>query len=246
MTPQSVSRGGLFGKIPSKDDFVRRHLPVAFVTPWDAWLSRMMVAGSERAAGGWNAVYLTSPPWRFALDPGIAGPEGWIGVFASSLDRFGRAFPLTVAVPFIRDFGVLDLREETRPLTSRLEALTLQVIEGSLDVEAAAEAILDFAARFLPAPAPEPVTRLVLDGPSRTDRVWVVSGRRHSTVADAAGDMLTWTLRADADRPVGLSCWWHEGWGDLPPVWLMTRALPGPDAFERMMSGSWDAAGGRP
>ena len=242
MTPAGP-RGGLFGKIPSKDDFVRRQLPATFVTPWDAWLSRMMVAGAERAGTGWNAVYLTSPPWRFALDPGLAGPDAWIGVLASSLDRFGRAFPLTVAVPFVRDFGVLDLKEETRPLTSRLEALTLQVIEGSLDVDAAAEAVTDFSARFLPQPAAEPVSRIVLDGPNRTDRVWVMSGRRHATVADAAGDLLTWTLRADADRPVGLSCWWHEGWGDLPPLWLMTRGLPSADAFERMMSGRWAQSG---
>ncbi|MEP9377944.1 type VI secretion system-associated protein TagF [Aquabacter sp. CN5-332] len=243
MTAPAGSRGGLYGKIPSKDDFVRRNLPMSFVTPWDAWLSRMMMAGAERTMGAWNAIYLTSPPWRFALDPGIVGPEGWIGVLASSVDRFGRAFPFTVAVPFVRDFGLLDLNEETRPFTSRLEALTLQVIEGSLDVDAATDTIGSFVDRFLPPPAPEPVMRMVQEGANRSDRVWVLTGRKHNSVASAASDLLTWTLRADATQPVGLSCWWHEGWGDLPPVWLMARGLPGADVFERMMDGKWAGPG---
>lgn len=239
MTSSAASGGGLYGKIPSKDDFVRRNLPMSFVTPWDTWLAQMMAHGARRGASAWNSTYLTSPPWRFALDPGVAGPEGWLGVVASSVDRFGRAFPLTVAVPFVRDFGLLDLNEETRPLTSRLEALTLHVIEGALDVEAGAAAIHAFVNEFLPPPSPKPMRRMVREGTNRSDRVWVLTGRKHDSIAAAANDLLTWTLRADATRPVGLSCWWHEGWGDLPPVWVMARGLPGPEIFERMMDGRW-------
>ena len=32
------ARTGLFGKLPAHGDFVRRHLPRSFVTPWDEWL----------------------------------------------------------------------------------------------------------------------------------------------------------------------------------------------------------------
>lgn len=250
MTPQDTAQGGLFGKIPSKDDFVRRNLPMSFVTPWDAWLTRMMATGMEQNDDAWKAAYLTSPPWRFALDPGVVGPGGWIGVLASSLDRFGRAFPLTLAVPFARDFGILDLHEATRPLTDALEDIVLQVIEDTLDLEEAAAAIPEAAGRLLPRPAMDVVVRIAREGANRADRTWVLTGRALHSVAGAASDLLTWSLRAGATRPVGLSCWWHEGWEDQPPAWLMTRGLPAPDVFVHMMDGNWsamDAAGaGRP
>ncbi|MDQ0505583.1 type VI secretion system-associated protein TagF [Xanthobacter agilis] len=241
MTAAGRAQGGLYGKIPSKDDFVRRNLPLSFVTPWDGWLNRVMAGSAEPGSGAWKAAYLTSPPWRFALDPGVAGPEGWIGVLASSLDRFGRAFPLTLAVPFARDFGILDLHEETRPLTSGLEDLVLEVIDGTLDLEQAAAALVSLAGRLLPAPHPDPVTRTAREGATRADRTWVLTGRRLPTVAGAASELLTWSLRAGAAGPVGLSCWWHEGWDEHPPVWLMTRGLPAPDVFARMMDGAWSA-----
>lgn len=238
MSQHDTQRGGLFGKIPSKDDFVRRNLPMTFVTPWDNWLTRVMAQGTLTDAPAWKAAYLTSPPWRFALDPGVAGDGGWIGVLASSLDRFGRAFPLTLAVPFSRPLGILDLHEDTGPLTEALEAMVLQVIEDALDLEEAAAALPDLARRLLP-PAAEPVLRTAREGRRRTDRAWVLAGRSLPSVGWAASDLLTWSLRAGATGPVGLTCWWHEGWEAQPPVWLMTRGLPDAGMFERMMNGNW-------
>lgn len=238
MAPNGLTtHGGLFGKIPSKDDFVRRNLPMSFVTPWDGWLTRVMARGAEAGDPAWTAAYLTSPLWRFALDPGVAGGSGWIGVVASSLDRFGRAFPLTLAVPFTRALGVLDLHEETRPLTDRLETIALQLIEDTLDLEEAAAAIPDLAGRLLP-PA-RPVQRHTYEGRRRTDRTWVLTGRASPSVGGAASDLLTASLRAGAAEPLGLTCWWHEGWDGHAPVWLMTRGLPAVDEFERMMNGRW-------
>lgn len=235
---------GLFGKIPSKDDFLRRGLPMSFVAPWDAWLTRMMATGAEPTDAAWTAAYLTSPPWRFALDPGLAGPQGWIGVVASSLDRFGRAFPLTLAAPFARPLGILDLHEETRPFTDAMEAMVLQVIEGALDVDVAAAGLPGLAARLLPPAAENAVRRMTPEGASRADRTWVLTGRPLPSVGGAAADLLTWSLRAGAGGPVGLSCWWHEGWEGEPPAWLMTRGLPAPEMFLRMMDGRWSRAAG--
>ncbi len=41
--------------------------------------------------------YLSSPAWRFALDPGVVGLSGWIGVLVSSIDEVQRCYPLTLA-----------------------------------------------------------------------------------------------------------------------------------------------------
>lgn len=40
--------------------------------------------------------YLTSPVWRFAIAPGVLGPEGLGGVMMPSVDRVGRYFPLII------------------------------------------------------------------------------------------------------------------------------------------------------
>lgn len=86
---------GFYGKLPCVGDFVRRRLPDAFVTPWDEAMQRLLIAA---AADDEATEPDTSPgPWRFALAPGVCGPEGWIGSVAAGCDRVGRSFPLAIA-----------------------------------------------------------------------------------------------------------------------------------------------------
>ena len=88
---------GAYGKIPALGDFVRVDLAPAFVTPWDRWLQEG-IAGARRSLGsGFAPRYNRAPVWRFALAPGVAGPMGAAGVVMPSVDRVGRAFPLTLA-----------------------------------------------------------------------------------------------------------------------------------------------------
>lgn len=90
---------GLFGKLPTHGDFVRRGgLPASFLGPWDAWLQEGIAAA--RAAIGearWEAVWDAAPAWRFALPPGACGPGAVAGVMLPSRDLVGRRFPLTLA-----------------------------------------------------------------------------------------------------------------------------------------------------
>jgi type VI secretion system protein ImpM len=43
--------------------------------------------------------YLTAPIWRFVLLPGIINHQAWTGLIMPSVDKVGRYFPLTVAIP---------------------------------------------------------------------------------------------------------------------------------------------------
>ncbi len=237
MSSPDLPRGGLFGKIPATDDFIRRHLPLSFVTPWEGWIARVLGGDGAVPRDIWNQRYLMSPPWRFALDPGVAGPCGWVGVLASSVDSFGRAFPLTLAVPFSRASGLLDLTEETHRLASTLETMALDLIEGEMPVDAAAEHIA--AMRLAPPPERHPVWRAVRGDAGRGNRVWVLTGRSHLSVGGAASDLLTGVLREKARGPAGLTCWWHEGWGDLPPANVLVQGLPSLETYVRMMDGAW-------
>jgi type VI secretion system protein ImpM len=98
---------GWHGKLPSLGDFASRRLPQAFVEPWDGWLAAGLLALREAAPQDWLAAYLGSPSWRFLLMPGAlpvaaadpAAQQGWAGVLMPSVDRVGRYFPLTIALP---------------------------------------------------------------------------------------------------------------------------------------------------
>jgi type VI secretion system protein ImpM len=102
MTPQ-VGCAGLFGKLPARGDFVRNGLPGSFVAPWDAWLQAGLAASHVRLGEDWLPAWLQAPVWRFALAPGVCGPDAAIGVMLPSVDRVGRYFPLTLAALFPPD-----------------------------------------------------------------------------------------------------------------------------------------------
>jgi type VI secretion system protein ImpM len=92
-----MDAAGLFGKLPSRGDFVSRRLPREFVDVWDEWLRRAMAESRASLGDAWLDSYLTSPIWRFAVMPGICGSSGYVGLMMPSIDRVGRYFPLTVA-----------------------------------------------------------------------------------------------------------------------------------------------------
>lgn len=90
---------GFYGKLPSQGDFVSRRLPWEFTSAWDEWLQQGMHASRLALGERWLERYLAAPVWRFQLAAGVCGSQGWRGFFFASVDRVGRYFPLTVAVP---------------------------------------------------------------------------------------------------------------------------------------------------
>lgn len=90
---------GFFGKLPAHGDFVTRRLPNEFVTVWDGWLQHVMAVSRTQLGDAWLDAYLVCPIWRFALAPGLCGRPGWLGALMASVDRVGRYYPLTVALP---------------------------------------------------------------------------------------------------------------------------------------------------
>ena len=87
---------GLFGKLPSHGDFLRRRVPDAFVDAWDSWLRECLPASRNVLGERWLDLYLTSPAWRFICAAGTCGPAPVIGLMVPSVDRVGRYFPLTL------------------------------------------------------------------------------------------------------------------------------------------------------
>ena len=90
---------GLFGKLPSHGDFLRRRVSDAFVDAWDGWLRECLAASRSALGERWLDLYLTSPAWRFVCAAGTCGPVPVIGLMVPSVDRVGRYFPLTLVAP---------------------------------------------------------------------------------------------------------------------------------------------------
>jgi len=88
---------GFCGKLPARGDFVAAGLPRRFVEPWHDWMQLMLTASRRMLGEDWLAAWLEAPIWRFALAPGLCGPEAALGLWMPSVDRAGRYFPLTVA-----------------------------------------------------------------------------------------------------------------------------------------------------
>ncbi len=95
--PAHPVAGGLWGKLPSRGDFVRLGLPRGFTDAWDGWLSAMLVDSRVRLGPAWQDAWMVAPVWRFALQAGLCGPDAVLGVWMPSVDSAGRAYPLTLA-----------------------------------------------------------------------------------------------------------------------------------------------------
>ncbi len=86
---------GMFGKLPSKRDFVSYNMPRPFLDHFENW-QQSAVAASQMALGSrWQDVFLTMPIWRFWLGSSVYGQTA-TGAMMPSVDGIGRYFPLSV------------------------------------------------------------------------------------------------------------------------------------------------------
>lgn len=87
---------GIHGKMPARGDFVVSDLPGELVEAWDSWLGHAL-AETRRVLGPvWERLFVVAPAWRFALAGGVCGPGAVAGIWAPSMDRVGRLYPLAL------------------------------------------------------------------------------------------------------------------------------------------------------
>ena len=131
---------GLFGKLPSHGDFVRRHLPESFVRPWDDWLQAGIIAARQTLGHEFDGLARRAPAWRFRLPRGACGQSAVAGILLPSQDIVGRFFPLTVGAVFSDD--------SQAPCRGWYDALARGTPDG-LDARLGADSLLANLASFL-------------------------------------------------------------------------------------------------
>lgn len=123
---------GAFGKIPGMGDFLKLNLPASFVQAWDTWLQESLLEVQAQMGTGWNDAYLSAPIWRFTLPAGLAGDRAVSGILMASVDRVGRQYPLTIAIPHADSAPALT-HFANRTVFERLEDIALSALDDESD-----------------------------------------------------------------------------------------------------------------
>ncbi|WP_409273817.1 type VI secretion system-associated protein TagF [Pseudomonas sp. KCJK9111] len=209
---------GFYGKMACRGDFVSRGLPQSFIQPWDQWLAAGIQASQQALGEGWLQAYLVSPLWRFALAPGVCGPEAVVGVLMPSIDRVGRYFPLSVAQllePGVALAGIVGGADEW---FEGVEAALL----GTLAAEATFEHFTAALQPYRDAPPLLQRPRLTVGGLQRLNGT--TSQGRALALAECACD--------------GMSLWWGQGSERIAPGLLRSQGLPRSEQFAAFLLGS--------
>ncbi|RCL24146.1 type VI secretion system-associated protein TagF [Pseudomonas sp. AFG_SD02_1510_Pfu_092] len=209
---------GFYGKLACRGDFVSRGLPQSFIQPWDQWLAAGIQASQQALGEGWLQAYLVSPLWRFALAPGVCGPDAVVGVLMPSIDRVGRYFPLSVAQLLEPGVALASIVGGADEWFEGVEAALL----GTLEAEATFE-------HFAAALQPYRDARPLLQGPRLT-----VGGLQLLDGTTAQGRALA-LAECACD---GMSLWWGQGSERIAPGLLRSQGLPRSEQFAAFLLGS--------
>jgi type VI secretion system protein ImpM len=140
---------GWWGKLPHLGDFASRRLPADFIQGWDEWLRHGLTCAREALGPRWLDGYLVAPIVRFWLAPGLLGATSWTGLVMPSMDRVGRHFPLTLAMPGLALAQALAASSRL----AALDAALRRVLDVSFTVDDLERALGD-AVSATPLPAP--------------------------------------------------------------------------------------------
>jgi type VI secretion system protein ImpM len=133
---------GFCGKLPARGDFVTAGLPRRFTEAWYDWLQPVMATSRGALGEDWVPAWLEAPIWRFALSPGICGPDSVLGLWMPSVDRVGRHFPLTFAA-IASEASAAQLIREGGGFLAAAEGLGLEALARDLAPDALAARLAD-------------------------------------------------------------------------------------------------------
>lgn len=218
---------GIYGKLPSRGDFVTRRLGRTFIDPWDGWLQTSMRTAEERLGDAWLESYLTAPIWRFAIAGGTCGNTAMGGIVMPSVDRVGRYFPLTIASELPAGLVPFAAPVLAAAWYDRIEAAALTALDDGVDlddVDSSVEAI---------GPPPEGTAK---PAPEATPWRIAVGG-----ACDLAPGYMPFALAGRQALPRGV--WWTSGSDRVEPSLVGCDGLPSFSGFVAFLDGRFDDRG---
>ena len=218
---------GLYGKLPTKRDFIAIRTPREFLAVWEPWMQGGLSASRHALGDSWQQTFLTAPIWRFWLGAELCG-RTVLGAFMSSLDGVGRYFPLTLlafpdegaAIPppeFDAQDGWFAVAEEF--LLSTLEdTTTFEAVTAGLE--------------RLVNPSDDPLVA------RRSDMVEFKDGLIAQLHQRSLSDVFASIRIADyANVYAAATFWWTIGGEGFQPLAMSGRRMPPPFQFTQMLTG---------
>jgi type VI secretion system protein ImpM len=220
-------RCGLYGKLPSKRDFIAISAPREFLAIWEPWMQGGLSASRHSLGDNWKQAFLTAPIWRFWLGADLCGTT-ILGAFMSSLDGIGRYFPLTLFAYSERGASIpppeLDPQDAWFAIA---EEFLLSVLDQSTTFEDVTGG-LDRLAR----PAND------LPVPRRDDIIEVQGGAVAQVDQHPLPDLFASLRLADHENIYAAGTfWWTIGGEGFQPLAMSGRRMPAPFLFTEMLTG---------
>ncbi len=231
---------GYYGKIPSKGDFITRHLPGSFVEPWDQWLQSGIAASKTQLGEQWLDFYLTCPIWRFVISSEVCDEQAWAGILIPSVDRVGRYFPFSIALPLGTSNQLLTIAGNGDEWFSQAETLALTALDPDRQLEELNQS-LD---RLGPPTGLTPPGDLPLQKDSKTSLNnsghWHLSCGATTAINRSLMTLLEQLLH---ERLSHFSVWWTNGSEHIDPSLLISKDLPSAESFSALLDGQWQTRG---
>jgi type VI secretion system protein ImpM len=218
---------GLYGKLPTKRDFIAIKAPREFLDVWEPWMQGGLSASRHALGESWQETFLTAPIWRFWLGSELCG-RTVLGAFMASLDGVGRYFPLTLlaypkngaAIPppeFDPQDGWFAVAEEFL-LSTLEETTTFDTVAAGLE--------------RLVSPSDDALVA------RRNDMVEFEGGLVAQVHQRAVSDVFSAMRMANhSDIYAAATFWWTIGGEGFQPLALSGRRMPQPFQFTQMLTG---------
>ena len=221
---------GLFGKLPSKRDFIVHNVPRAFLTVWEGWLQSSIAASRVQLGTGWQPAFLTAPIWRFWIGSQLCGTTV-AGVMMPSVDGVGRYFPLTLCAcapegMTINPPHLVPMDSWYEPAEAALLRALQENFKGEPNELLQDLAFPPLASNHLNSRAPQ------ASGPEIS--VWKIS---QDEIVLTFDDLLA----QDIQKACGSrSYWWTLGGENYPARIAVCNGLPDPYGFTGFLTGAFD------
>jgi type VI secretion system protein ImpM len=237
---------GLYGKLPSHGDFLRRRVSDAFVSVWDEWLQQSLAASQLALGQNWLDVYLTSPVWRFSCDAGVCGSRGYAGLMAPSVDRVGRYFPLTLVWEVPEGVHPLAVTRRADNWFDQVDRLLLETLaEEQVDLEKFDQRLVSLGRELDRVQWTATVELDPADavGPTSGTRAQWQLALGSPPAFTAIVEQLLYARLRETHEP--LTVMWTDGSSRVEPSCLLLSGLPAPSSYAALLSGHWGEAGWR-
>jgi type VI secretion system protein ImpM len=225
----------LYGKLPTKRDFIALGVSRDFLNAWEPWLQSGVSASQATLGEQWHKAFLRAPIWRFWLGGDLCGVST-VGAFMPSLDKVGRYFPLTLLAS--ADEGAVIPPPEINAQDAWFKSAEDFLI-ATLDHETTFEAVVQNLGQLAMPIQIEPLNKSTADADLFVERAATVAIQKEEKhFADLFGSL----RRADPDKIYsGTTCWWTVGGEDFSPMAFCVKRMPDPFLFAAMLTGEFAA-----